>query len=142
MKKLLVIICSILFISCDSAQRNDDEVRILEVLNHQEMAWNKGDIAGYMEGYHKSPELKFIGKNGLTKGWNETLERYKKSYPDQKAMGHLSFEVLVLEPINDEHYYMVGKWHLRRENDRPEGYFSLLWQNIDEKWVIISDHSS
>ena len=31
-----------------------------------------------MEGYWKSESLKFYGANGVTYGWDNTLERYQK----------------------------------------------------------------
>jgi hypothetical protein len=36
----------------------------------------------------------FIGKSGITYGWQKTLDNYKKGYPDKEAMGKLHFTLL------------------------------------------------
>lgn len=95
-----------------------------------------------MEGYWKSDELVFIGRNGLTYGWQKTLDNYKKSYPDVETMGTLTFELLLLEPLSDDFWSVVGKWSLERKSDNPQGHFSLIFRRLGNDWVIVSDHSS
>lgn len=119
-----------------------DKQAILEVLNKQVEAWNKQDIEGFMEGYWKSDSLKFIGKNGFSKGWKTTLENYKKNYPDKNAMGTLVFEVINLQPISHHAVVVTGKWKLTRLIGNIQGIFTLIFQKIDKKWVIVYDHSS
>ena len=123
-----------------SAQNNDLE-EIKKVMNMQEVAWNNGDIEQFMEGYWKSDSLKFIGKNGIKYGWQTTLDNYKTSYPDKNAMGKLGFDILKLE-VNGSSAYMLGKWKLTRKEDTPNGYFTLYWKKLNDKWVITIDHTS
>lgn len=125
-----------------SCTNNNKEFKsILEVMNQQEQDWSNGNINAFMQGYWQSDSLMFIGKNGIKYGWNTTLENYKKSYPDKAAMGKLKFNVLKLE-VNNNSAYMLGKWSLVRENDNPNGFFTLYWKKIDGKWVITIDHTS
>ena len=138
---LIILSCSVISIFGQNDEKNAEAV-IKTVLNMQTRAWNEGNLEKYMEGYWKSDSLKFIGKNGITKGWSATLENYKKSYPDKAAMGELRFDIISQKPLSDEHYLVIGKWHLKREKDALEGHFSLVWRNINGKWVIVSDHSS
>ena len=119
----------------------NDEQEILAVMQMQEKAWNNGNIGEFMQGYWQSDSLMFIGKNGIKYGWQTTLRNYKKSYPDKAAMGKLKFEIIKLE-INNDAAYMLGKWSLVRENDKPNGYFTLYWKKIEGKWVITIDHTS
>ncbi len=112
------------------------------VMKAQEDAWNRGDIAAFMNGYLNENDLVFIGSRGLTYGWERTLENYKKGYPDKAAMGKLSFEILELKPLSNEYFYMIGKYELIREKDKPSGYFTLLWQKVNGEWKIIADHTS
>lgn len=114
---------------------------ILDVLNNQQASWNKGDIDGFMEGYWKSDSLSFIGSRGVTNGWEQTLENYKKAYPDLKTMGRLQFEMIALNKISGSAYQMIGKYTLYRDEDEPSGYFTLLWRKIDEHWLIVSDQT-
>ncbi len=122
--------------------KEKDKTAILNIMKNQESCWNKGDLEGFMNGYWESEELKFIGKSGITYGWQATLERYKKSYPDKAAMGKLTFDILHVEATGKKQMLVIGKWHLQREKDAPEGHFSLVWRKIGKDWVIIADHSS
>lgn len=125
------------------AQRNRaEESAIRQVMHNQQEAWNRADIEAFMEGYWKSDSLKFIGRNGITYGWQTTLDNYKKSYPTPEAMGKLTFSVLTLDILSETSAFMIGRWHLKRTNDEPGGHFTLLWHKINGKWVIIADHTS
>lgn len=125
------------------AQRNRaEENAIRQVMNTQQEAWNRADIETFMEGYWKSDSLKFIGRNGITYGWQTTLDNYKKSYPTPDAMGKLTFTILTLDILSETSAFMIGRWHLKRATDEPGGHFTLLWRKINGKWVIIADHTS
>ncbi len=141
MKKNLLIV--FLFICyCSFAQTNTDILAIEKVLAMQTKAWNEGNIEKFMEGYWNSDSLSFVGKNGVTKGWKATLDRYKKTYPDKATMGKLTFTFISKEKLGSENYLVIGKWHLQREKDEVGGHFSLIWTKINGKWFIISDHTS
>ena len=84
----------------------------------------------------------FIGKSGVTRGWQHTLNNYKKGYPDTAAMGKLSFDIIKVEKLSKKHYWVAGKWMLRRANDAPSGHYMLLLRKIRGQWVIVADHSS
>jgi len=115
---------------------------IQQVMDEQEAAWNRGDLEGFMQGYWKSDSLRFIGKRGITYGWQSTLDNYKKSYPDSDAMGKLQFTNLSMEITGDSSTYVIGKWELFRTTDTLAGHYSLLWKNLNGRWLIIADHSS
>lgn len=137
---LLVFFCFIGTLSAQAPGRT--EKSILEVMDLQETAWNRGDLAGFMAGYWHSDSLRFIGSRGLTYGWEEILHVYQKGYPDQAAMGKLTFTVFSIEKLNRRTAFVVGKWHLDRKNGELSGHYTLLWKKIKGKWVIVADHSS
>lgn len=140
----LVLIIPLLF-SLQSFSQNvskTDKDEILFILHSQQLAWNRGDIVEFMDGYWKSDSLKFIGKKGLTFGWKNTLENYKASYPDRMAMGTLEFDIVLVEELGKDFAFVVGKWSLKRESDNPSGFFTLTWKRIEGRWVIVADHSS
>lgn len=120
----------------------DDATIIKEKLFNQASCWNDGDIDCFMEDYWHDDSLMYIGKNGVTYGWQNTLENYKLKYPTKKEMGQLTFNIVALEKLNKNHYFMVGKWFLKREVGDVGGHFSLLWKKVDGEWVIVADHSS
>ena len=122
------------------SQSPEEEIR--RVMADQERCWNQGDLDCFMEGYWKSENLVFIGSKGLVYGWETTLNSYKKSYPDKATMGQLTFDIKVIEPLEGDHWFVIGKWSLERDKGDVSGHYSLIWRNIDNKWVIIADHSS
>ena len=119
-----------------------DKQAIIKVLETQRIAWNNGDIDGFMQGYWKSDSLMFVGKEAPVYGWQKTLDRYKRSYPDRAAMGMLTFKVLKVELLDKTNAFMLGAWHLDREKDAPGGYFTLWFRKIKGVWVIVVDHTS
>jgi ketosteroid isomerase-like protein len=132
----------LLFISSFVAAQSKTEKAIRSAMAAQEVAWNKGDLTGFMDGYWKSDQLRFIGSRGLTYGWDATLANYKKGYPGKAEMGTLTFTLLSVEQISRNSAYVVGQWRLERQKDNPSGHFTLLWKKIKGKWLIVSDHSS
>lgn len=140
MKLILVFISLSLAIGAYS--QSADELQIRQLLAEQTRAWNQGDIESFMKGYWKNDSLMFIGKNGITYGWQKTLENYKKGYPDTASMGKLSFDILLVKKLSGLYYQVIGKWKLKRSIGDLEGHFTLLFQKIKGQWLIISDHSS
>ena len=121
---------------------NKNEKAIRTLLAAQTKAWNEGNLADFMEGYLPSDSLLFVGKSGPTYGFNNTLNNYKKGYPDTASMGKLTFTLLAVTPIEKKHYRVLGKWSLQRSKGDVSGYFTLLFQKIKGKWLVIQDHSS
>ena len=122
--------------------QSKEEKNIRELLAAQTTAWNRGDIEGFMQTYWHSDSLLFIGKSGVTRGWQKTLDNYKKNYPDKAAMGTLSFDIIQVKKLSENYYHVIGKWTLQRTADAPSGHYTLLLQKIKGEWKIISDHSS
>lgn len=142
---ILLIICLGfgLFLPAQKRLSSANEEAIMQVLEYQQDQWNYGSLEGFMEGYWKSDSLKFVGSRGISYGWDQTLANYKKGYPDQDAMGQLTFKVLSLEAIGKKHALMMGKWSLDRGGkDDLEGHFTLIWKKFGKDWLIIADHSS
>lgn len=142
MRKTTITLLFLICVQLISTAQSKDEQNIRSILANQSAAWNNGDIEGFMKGYWENDSLMFIGKKGLTYGWTNTLNNYKKSYPDAKAMGQLTFTILKLKPLSDQYQEVIGKWHLIREVGDLEGHFTLLFQKIKGSWVIVMDHSS
>ena len=139
MKKLtLSIVLLTLSVFCFA----QDKQAILKVLHTQQLAWNRGDIDDFMQGYWKSDSLLFVGKEAPTYGWQTTLDHYKKTYPDKAAMGQLTFDILKVQLLDKTNAFVLGAWHLKREQDAPGGYFTLLLRKIKGKWKVVADHSS
>jgi hypothetical protein len=112
------------------------------MLQRQNEAWNSGSIDSFMVGYWNSDSLLFIGKNGVTKGYQNTLTNYKKSYSDTAKMGKLQFTIVEVRKLSAKYYWVLGKWYLTRSVGDVGGYYTLLFRKIKGRWVIVADHSS
>ncbi len=142
MKTGLILLMFLSLYAKYSYAQNSDSLQITQAMQQQIVAWNNGNIEGFMQTYWDNDSLLFIGKNGPSYGWKATLERYKQSYADPAAMGKLTFDLLQLKPLSYEYYFVVGKWRLQRSIGNIEGYFTLMFKKINGKWLIIADHSS
>jgi hypothetical protein len=129
-------------VSTTAFSQSKEEKEIRQLLIIQTENWNRGDIEGFMQTYWKSDSLMFIGKSGVHFGWQETLNNYKKGYPDTAAMGKLSFDVITIKKLSPEYHYVVGKWMLKRTSGDLSGYYDLLLKKFNGYWFIIADHSS
>ena len=114
---------------------------LIQVVQKQSAAWNRGDLSEFMSPYWNDERLTFSSGGKTKRGWKATLENYKKNYPDRATMGKLTFSELETQELGSEAMLMLGKWHLEREAP-VGGNFSLVWKRIDGKWVIVHDHSS
>lgn len=122
--------------------READREAINAVLSAQQTAWNRGDVDAFLVGYWRSPELTFSGSNGVARGWDGVLARYKKNYPDRGTMGRLDFSELEFRFLGPDAALVLGRWHLKREKDDVGGVFTLVWQRFPDGWKIIHDHTS
>ncbi len=141
MRKLLILSILIGYSVVSPAQKNARQ-KILTLLDTQTQAWNRGDLEGFMKGYWKNDSLRFIGKSGITYGYTNTLNNYKRGYPDTAAMGKLQFTILVVKKLSARYYEVVGKWYLKRSIGDVSGHYTLLLRKINSNWIIVSDHSS
>jgi hypothetical protein len=132
----------ILFFSIVVFSQKKDEREILAILENQTKAWNNGDLDRFMIGYLKSDSLMYIGKAGVTYGYNATLDRYKKNYAGPDNMGKLRFDILHLKPLGPNYYMVVGKWYLTRKAGDVGGHYTLIFEKQHGEWLIIADHSS
>ncbi len=119
-----------------------DELAVKKVMAEQTNAWNKGNIDEFMKTYWNNDSLTFIGHGGITYGYNNTLNNYKKNYNDSSKMGKLFFTLTSLKKLSPEYYFVTGKWFLKRSMGDIGGYYTLLFRKIKGQWYIITDHTS
>lgn len=123
-------------------QAQDDDVQaIRKILQEQQEAWSNHDIEGFMAGYWKSGELTYFSGGKTTKGWQTTLDNYKKGYPTPAHSGTLNFRIAEITKINDGAYYVMGEYFLTREVGDTNGTFMIIFKQIDGEWKIVADSS-
>ncbi len=119
-----------------------EEAQIRTLLDMQTAAWNRGDIDTFMTGYWKSGETEFVGASGIARGWQAVIDRYRRNYPDRKAMGRLTFSSLEIHVVCPDAAFVIGEFQLAREKDRPAGIFTLNFRKFPEGWRIVADHTT
>jgi ketosteroid isomerase-like protein len=112
------------------------------VLLEQQAAWNRGDVDNFMSGYWHSPDVRFVSGDKITRGWNETLIRYRMRYPTRAKMGTLAFSDLRIDMLAPDAALAVGRWQIKRAGETPEGVFTLIFRKLAGHWVIVLDHTS
>lgn len=133
-----------LFVSLSSLQAQsleEDKAAIKAVMAAQQTAWSSGDLEEFMQGYWKSDSLKFFGARGLTLGWQQTLENYKKGYPTLEDRGTLNFTLEDISPIEDGSYWVMGRYYLSRTVGDAQGVFIIIFKKIKGQWKIVADMS-
>lgn len=127
------------FFSLAQSSEQEDKKEIENVLKAQQTAWSNYNLEGYMQGYWKNDSLKFYGSNGLTYGWKNTLEGYKKRYPSPEHTGELNFKINDISKITEGAYFVLGEYHLKRSVGHASGFFMLVFKKIKGEWKIIAD---
>jgi len=122
--------------------QSTDETAIRKVMQEQQEAWNNYDIEGFMQGYWKSDSLQFYSRGYITKGWQQTLDNYKKNYTSSEQTGQLTFKLNSISPIEDGSYYIMGQYFLKRSVGDSQGEFIIIFKKIDGEWKIIADMST
>lgn len=120
------------------------EADIRAVLDRQVADWNRGDVDAFMQGYDRSDQTLFIGKT-VARGWQQVIERYRKSYPTKDRMGRLEFSDVEIHPLGADYALVVGRFHLTRDTENggdASGIFSLTFHRTSAGWKIIADHTS
>ncbi len=141
----LLALASVLRIAGGSAraQAADADVAAARaVLEAQQAAWNRGDVAGYMEGYAQEASTTFISGDTLTRGWKPVLDRYKARYDTREKMGTLTFSDLEFQRLSDQYILATGRWQLTLKSDTPHGRFTLIFRRTAAGWRVVHDHTS
>ena len=142
MKNLILLFFALATLGCNSqTSEAQDKEAILSVMKLQELAWSANDLEGFMKGYWKNDSLKFFGSSGLTRGWQQTLDNYKKGYPTKEHSGTLNFKIKDISKIDDGSYWVMGEYFLKRSVGDANGVFLIIFKKINGEWKIVADMS-
>jgi beta-aspartyl-peptidase (threonine type) len=123
----------------------DAPSRIESVLRAQEAAWNRGDLAAFMElGYWQSDDLSFFSGGEDSRGFDAMLARYRTNYEGPgKELGKLTFSKLEVSVLAPDVAMARGRWDLDyAEKKDVGGLFTLVLREQPEGWRIVHDHTS
>jgi len=122
----------------------EPESEVLALLHLQQDAWNRHDLEGFMAGYWKSDELTFYSGSNVTRGWQPTLDRYRRHYQAAGTdMGKLEFRDPRVEMLGNDAAFARGEYSLTMPSGKaPHGIFTLILRRFPEGWRIVHDHTS
>jgi len=142
-QKYVTALILIILSSCTPASKPKSSSEISEiqsVLQKQTLDWNEGSIPKFMQGYDQSDSLQFITKRGRTVGWQNVLNLYMASYPNQKEMGKLQFKNLIITNLDLNLAQVYGNWEVTKDSI-IQGNFSLIMKKKSDAWKITIDHT-
>ena len=113
------------------------------LLQRQATAWNRGDLAAYMDAYARTDALVFTSGANIRRGWQEAFDHYQARYGSSpETMGALGFELLQIDPVGADGAVVLGRWKLTGTPAAGDGVFSVVLERRPEGWRIIHDHTS
>ncbi|MGB6153539.1 MAG: DUF4440 domain-containing protein [Pricia sp.] len=128
-------------LTAQNKNQNADKNAIKAILIQQQEAWSNNDLEGFMEGYWETDSLTYYSGGKVTRGWQTTLDNYKKGYPSETETGTLNFQIDAITKINANAYYVMGQYFLTREAGDTNGTFMIIFKKIAGVWKIIADSS-
>jgi uncharacterized protein (TIGR02246 family) len=148
MKSLLVVL-ALMVSGCAARAAHvrsfapDDRAAIASLLAAQVAAWNRGDLARYMDAYARSPALVFTSGGNVRRGWQEAYDHYRARYAtDPAAMGRLVFAIASIDAVGADAAVVLGRWDLTATAHPGRGVFTLVLERRAEGWRIVHDHTS
>ena len=128
---------------------------LLRAMDASAAAWNRGDLEAFVAAY--ADEALFVSPSGVTRGSGEVLARYRRRYPDGKAMGRLRLELSDVRLTAGGEVSMLGdavpgrvhgarvlaRWTLTRDDGAParSGPTLIVLERRDGTWRIVEDAS-
>ncbi len=142
MRKLVFTFTLFLSLSVYGQTSEEKDLQAIRtIMQQQQEAWSNHDLEGFMKGYWKSDSLTYYSRGKVSRGWQTTLNKYKKGYPTLKDTGLLNFQIDNIGKINADAYWVMGQYFLVREVGDASGTFMIIFKRINGEWKIVADSS-
>ncbi|MCA1748072.1 MAG: DUF4440 domain-containing protein [Parasphingopyxis sp.] len=107
-------------------------------------AWNRGDLEAALDGYWNSPDLVWVSRSGVSRGFAQFAEGMRADFGDApETMGEFTAEILDSRQIGDYGAITVARWSIDRDGEQIMGGVStMLWRRIEGEWRIVLEHAS
>ncbi len=141
---LLLALLLMLFGCAPSPEAIDSRAEVLAVLETQQAAWNEGDLAAFLDGYERSGDITFVGRD-VARGYDGLQARYQGNYGNREKMGTLTFSELEYRSLGVDAALVLGRFALARSEaggGAASGRFTVVFRKTPTGWKIIHDHTS
>ncbi len=102
--------------------------------------WNNGDLEGACAMY--ADDVSFVTRAGYSQGKKELMERYRLLFPNAKAMGTLTLELLEFRPAPGDNPMMataVLHWHVLLQDGYEQGHCLETYMILNNEFRIVQD---
>lgn len=120
----------------------DDRTAIHALIAEMQASWNRGDFAGYMEGF-ANPDVIFVSRGRIQKDWQATLDHYIADYGGAPgSQGQLTFSNIRIEMLAPDAAQLISNYSLVRAAGNQTGVNTRLMRKRDGQWRIALNHVS
>lgn len=117
--------------------------QVQDILETQAVAWNRGDLDGFMTPYDRSPETTYIGAPGLVTGFDAIHGRYESYFEPGAERDSLSFTDLTVRELDPRFGIATARYVLSRgDSITSTGPFTLVMMRVEGAWKIVHDQSA
>ena len=126
------------------APHGDSRLEINAMLTESAAAWNRGDLAGFMNDYARDSLTSYVSGGRVQYGWQPLYDRYQAAYfAPGKSRDSLAFSDVRVRPLTTELALCTARFALHRQGQViASGPFTLILAKRDTRWFIIHDHTS
>jgi hypothetical protein len=112
-------------------------------LTAQAAAWNKGNVEEALGLYCDRPDMTWVSRSGVTRGFQAFAEGMRKDFKDPQRMGVMQFRLLDSRPLGRGQALTTIRWEITRAGSRIMGGVSTqLWQRCDGRLRVVLEHAS
>jgi uncharacterized protein (TIGR02246 family) len=126
---------------------HDPKKAIQAVLDEQIVAWNHGDLEGFMVGYWNSPDFVYLSNKQVVRGWQTMLDRYRQIFKSpgeaQQQMGMLELQDTQITLLGKEAALVWGTFSVVNPDGKQRGgLYTLVMRKFPEGWRTVYDRTS
>jgi ketosteroid isomerase-like protein len=125
------------------APHGDPRLEINAMLARSAAAWNRGDLAGFMNDYAHDSLTSYVTRGHVQYGWQPLYDRYQAAYfAPGKSRDSLTFDEVRVRPLTTEVALCTARFALHRgQRVIASGPFTLILAKHDDRCLIIHDHT-
>ena len=118
-----------------------EEVR--QALDEQVQTWNAGNLEKALSWYWNDPEMLWISRSGISKGFGPARKIFQEAFVNGNRMGTYTYELLSISELSPSTIFYVFKWTIEHHDKRLMGAISSqVWKKLNGQWVITAEHAS
>jgi len=116
---------------------------VAEMLEASALAWNRGDLDGFMSDYLADTTTTFMSGGRVQHGFDWIRDNYAPRFAPGAQRDSLRFEKAEGRALGSDFMLATARWVLYRgDSVTASGPFTLVLRRHDRGWRIIHDHSS